>query len=70
VSVPSPAGPPNIAWLKVTGTPVPNAPGVFGKVAVIQRIDTRGGAAPASCGAPTVSVPYATNYVFWAPVKS
>jgi hypothetical protein len=68
VSVPSPAGLSNIAWLKVTGTPVPNAPGVFGKVAFIQRIDTRGGVAPASCTAPsTVSVEYSTNYVFWAP---
>ena len=58
----------NVAWLKVTGTPVPNAPGVFGKVAFIQRLDTKGGVAPASCTAPsTVSVDYSANYVFWAP---
>jgi hypothetical protein len=68
VSVPSPAGPSNISWLKVVGTPVLNAPGVFGKVAFIQRVDTKGGVAPASCTAPsTVSVDYSTNYVFWAP---
>ena len=68
VSVPSPAGPQNIAWLKVTGTPVADAPGVFGNVAFIQRTDTRGGVAPASCTAPsTISVDYSTSYVFWAP---
>ena len=68
VAVPSPAGPSNIPWLKVVGTPVPNAPGVFGKVAFIQRLDTKGGVAPASCTAPsTVSVDYSANYVFWAP---
>jgi uncharacterized protein DUF3455 len=67
VSVPSPAGPSNIAWLKVVGTPVANAPGMFGAVAFIQRIDTKGGAAPATCTTPTVSVDYSTNYVFWAP---
>ena len=57
----------NVAWLKVTATPVPNAPGVFGNVAFIQRLDTKGGVAPASCTAPTVSVDYSANYVFWAP---
>jgi hypothetical protein len=68
VAVPSPAGPQNVAWLRITGTPVPDAPGVFGNVAFIQRVDTRGGAAPASCTAPsTVAVDYSTNYVFWAP---
>lgn len=68
IAVPSPAGPANIAWLKVTGTPVPNAPGTFGKVAFIQRTDTRGGAAPTSCtGTSTLAVEYSTIYVFWAP---
>ena len=69
VSAPSPTDPQrNIPWLKVTGTPVPNAPGVFGKVAFIQRVDTRGGVAPASCtGSSTAAVDYSTNYVFWAP---
>lgn len=47
---------------------MPDAPGVFGNVAFIQRLDTRGGVAPASCTAPsTVSVDYSANYVFWAP---
>lgn len=64
-SVPQPA--PNIAWLKLTGTPF-GASGIFSKVAFIQRIDTRGGVAPTSCTAPsTASVDYTTNYVFWAP---
>ena len=68
ISAPSPAGPSNIAWLKVVGTPVPNAPGAFGNVAFIQRTDTMGGAAPATCTAPsTVAVDYSTIYVFWAP---
>jgi len=71
VSAPSPAGPSNIAWLKVTGTQVnPPAPGVFADVAFIQRVDTKGGAAPSTCtGTSTLSVGYSTNYVFWAPKK-
>ena len=63
----SPAGPSNIPWLKVVGTPVKDAPGVFGNVAFIQRLDTKGGVAPATCTTPTVSVDYSANYVFWAP---
>ncbi len=67
VSVPSPAGPSNVAWLKVTAASTAGT-GVFGKVAFIQRVDTRGGVAPASCTEPaTASVDYVTNYVFWAP---
>jgi hypothetical protein len=41
--------------------------GAFSNVEFVQRIDTRGGVAPKTCGAPTVAVDYATNYVFWAP---
>jgi Protein of unknown function (DUF3455) len=67
-SVPSPAGPSNIAWLKVTAKSTAGTGGVFSKVAFIQRTDTRGGVAPATCAAPaTVSVDYTTIYVFWAP---
>jgi Protein of unknown function (DUF3455) len=67
VAVPSPAGPTNITWLKVTAASTAGTGGVFSKVAFIQRTDTRGGVAPAGCGAPTVSVDYTTIYVFWAP---
>jgi hypothetical protein len=67
VSVPSPAGPSNVAWLKVTGSPL-GPDGVFSKVAFIQRIDTRGGAAPTTCsGSGSLAVDYSTNYVFWVP---
>jgi hypothetical protein len=57
----------NIDWLRVPVTPVADAPGVFGKVKFVQRVDTRGGVAPKPCTTPTVSVDYSTNYVFWAP---
>jgi hypothetical protein len=73
-SVPSPdPAPPapakNISWLKLAATPTPNTTGVFSNVKFIQRIDTRGGVAPASCAAPntTLAVDYTANYVFWAP---
>ena len=61
----------NVDWLRVPVTPVPDAPGVFGKVQFVQRVDTKGGVAPATSCTPksTVSVPYSTNYVFWAPKK-
>jgi hypothetical protein len=59
----------DVKWLRV---PVPAPPvvgnagtGVFGAVRFIQRINTQGGVAPAKCDAPTVSVNYATDYVFW-----
>jgi Protein of unknown function (DUF3455) len=68
VTVPSPSGPSNVAWLKIVDTSVPNARGLFSNVAFIQRLDTRGGVAPAGpCTAPkTVAVDYTANYVFWA----
>jgi hypothetical protein len=51
--------------LRSTGN---RAPGLLGTVRFIQRLDTRGGLAPAGActteGA-TVSVPYAATYAFW-----
>jgi hypothetical protein len=44
------------------------APGLLGTVSFIQRLDTRGGLAPAgACGTEgvTTSVPYTANYAFW-----
>jgi hypothetical protein len=66
--MPSPGGAKNVPWLKLVGTPTPNTTGVFSNVTFIQRLDTRGGAAPAgTCTAPsTVAVDYTANYVFWA----
>lgn len=66
VSVPQ-TGTSNIAWLRLSAASTAGQGGVFSKVAFIQRIDTRGGVAPATCGAPTIAVDYSTNYVFWAP---
>ena len=65
VSVPSPDGPANIAWLKVTAGSNAGQGGVLSTVKFIQRINTHGGVAPATCGAPTISVDYTTFYVFW-----
>ena len=64
--------PPGVDWLLLTATnPIipPNPSGIFGQVALIQRIDTRGGLTPTqSCTTPsTIAVDYSTNYVFWAP---
>jgi hypothetical protein len=61
-------GPKNVPWLKLIATPAPNTTGVLSNVAFIQRLDTRGGVAPAgTCTAPrTVAVDYTANYVFWA----
>ncbi len=63
--------PKSIPWLKFVAKPTPNTTGVFSNVAFIQRIDTRGGLAPAgTCTAPnTVAVDYTANYVFWAQKK-
>ena len=61
--------PKSIPWLKLIGTSTPNTTGVFSNVKFIQRLDTRGGLAPAGpCTAPkTVAVDYTANYVFWGP---
>ena len=45
----------NVPWLLLTKTKSEGG-GTFGNVALIQRIDTRGGQPPAACGAPTVAV--------------
>lgn len=48
------------------------APGLLGTVTFIQRLDTRGGLAPAgACGTEgvTTSVPYTANYTFWVAVQ-
>ena len=56
----------SIPWLKLTATHVGSG-GAFSKVDFIQRIDTRGGVAPATCsGTSTLAVGYSANYVFWA----
>ena len=60
------SGTSNIPWLLVIATPE-GAGGVLSNVRLIQRIDTRGGVAPAACGPQTLSVDYSANYVFWAP---
>jgi hypothetical protein len=66
-TAPSPSGPTNVAWLKVTAKEVFGQGGVFSKVAFIQRTDTRGGQPPAKCTVPsTIAVDYSTYYVFWA----
>jgi hypothetical protein len=58
----------NVPWLRLNGTPT-GAGGVFSNITFIQRLDTRGGVAPAgTCTAPkTVAVDYTANYVFWGP---
>ena len=58
----------NVPWLKLVATSTPNTTGAFSNLAFIQRIDTRGGVAPAGpCTAPdTKAVDYTANYVFWA----
>lgn len=56
----------DIPWLKVSKSSTAGT-GVLSNVEFVQRTDTRGGVAPATCGAPTVAVDYTTWYVFWAP---
>jgi hypothetical protein len=68
-AVPSPAGPANVTWVKLSGASELNAPGLFGNVSFVQRIDSKGGAAPTAGCTPgsTKAVDYSTNYVFWSP---
>jgi hypothetical protein len=68
VPAPSPDPTKNIPWLRLAGASS-GAAGVFSNVTFIQRLDTRGGVAPAgTCVAPkTVAVDYSANYVFWGP---
>jgi Protein of unknown function (DUF3455) len=60
----------DIPWLLLHGTPG-DADGRFASVSYVQRLDTSGGAAPASpCDPdqqPTLSVPYVAIYYFYGP---
>jgi hypothetical protein len=61
-----------IPWLLLRA--VPQGDGVLARVDYVQRIETRGGVAPAGpcdpAGDRTVAVPYRARYVFFAPVSS
>ncbi len=67
-SVPAP-DPGAIPWLLLRATSN-QGDGVLGQVAFIQRLETRGGVAPAGTCDPaadaTVAVPYRARYVFYA----
>jgi Protein of unknown function (DUF3455) len=67
-SVPSPH-PGSIPWLLLTATATAGD-GVLAGVDFVQRLETKGGAAPAGSCDPaddaTVAVPYRARYVFWA----
>jgi hypothetical protein len=62
------SGASNVPWLLVPVAPEGTG-GSLSSVQLVQRIDTRGGVAPATCvGRPqTLTVDYSANYVFWAP---
>jgi hypothetical protein len=68
--VPAPHPRQDIPWLRLatTGT----GPGLFGQVAYIQRLRTRGGVAPTGACQPDTStaVPYTATYNFWSPTSS
>lgn len=67
VDAPPPADPTkDIKWLKAEAFQTFGT-GVFSGVAFIQRVLTYGGQPPSSCdNHTTVSLPYATLYIFWA----
>jgi len=69
VAVPEPDA---IPWLLLRA--VPQGDGVLAKVDYVQRLETRGGVAPAGpcdpAGDRTVAVPYRARYVFSAPVST
>ena len=69
VAAPEPGA---IPWLLLRA--VPQGDGVLARVDYVQRIETRGGVAPAGpcdpAGDRTVAVPYRARYVFFAPVSS
>jgi hypothetical protein len=61
-----PADPASIPWLSLTA--VPEGPGVFAKVAFIQRLNTVGGNAPSTPGTVVgdeARVPYTADYLFY-----
>lgn len=68
-NVPSPDGAGNVAWLLIQNAENAGAPGLtFATTRRIQRVLTRGGAAPSSCSASspqTVSIDYSTLYIFY-----
>lgn len=56
----------SIPWLSLTGAP--DGPGVFSKVAFIQRLNTVGGNAPSTPGSVVgeeARVPYTADYLFY-----
>jgi hypothetical protein len=56
----------SIAWLSLSA--VPDGPGIFEKVAFIQRLKTVGGNAPSTPGSvvgEVVQVPYTADYLFY-----
>jgi FtsP/CotA-like multicopper oxidase with cupredoxin domain len=69
VEAPATVDPTAIPWLRLAAAST--TPGRLGRTTFIQRINTRGGLAPAAslCGAQNagaqVEVPYAADYVFW-----
>jgi Protein of unknown function (DUF3455) len=68
-SVPAPDAGRAIPWLRLKAV-TNQGDGVLGQVDWVQRIETRGGVAPAGPCDPaadrTVAVPYRARYVFWA----
>lgn len=68
-SVPSPDGPGNVAWLLLGANENAGASGLaFSQTQRIQRVLTRGGTPPSSCGAgspQTISKDYSTLYIFY-----
>jgi hypothetical protein len=74
VDAPPPSDPTkDVQWLKAETLQDPQdgnfGTGVFSEVTFIQRVLTYGGQATPSDHGTTVSVPYATLYVFWAAAK-
>jgi hypothetical protein len=70
VVVPAPHPRQDIPWLRLATTST--GPGLFGQVAYIQRLRTRGGVAPTGACQPDTStaVPYTATYNFWSPTSS
>jgi hypothetical protein len=60
-----------IPWLKL-GAVSSQAPGLFGNVTFIQRVNTIGGLAPSTAGTTIgqlANVPYTADYYFYSPAK-